>query len=98
METIIWLMLLATIGYVVWKFWWPKADVNKDGKVDTADVTATVEKAVTVLDVNKDGKIDTVDANIVVEKTAEKVKKTAVNVKKSAGKVVKKAGRPKKTV
>lgn len=109
METIIWLAVLAAAAYIVWKFVLPKADVNNDGKVDAADVTATVEKATTVLDVNKDGKVDKADAGAAVEKVAEKAKKnvakaadkTAAKVKKTAEKtadaVVKKAGRPKKT-
>ena len=106
METIIWLAVLAAVGFVVWKFVWPKADVNSDGKVDAADVKATVEKATTSLDVNKDGKVDKADANAVVGKVAEKAKKNvakatdkaAAKVKKNVDKAVKKAGRPKKTV
>jgi predicted negative regulator of RcsB-dependent stress response len=67
MDIIIIAIVIATLGYVAWKFW-PKADVNNDGKVDAADVK-------TVADVNNDGKVDVADAVEVVKKATTRAKK-----------------------
>ena len=69
METIVTLVVIGVLAYVAWTFW-PKADVNGDGKVDAADVKAAA-------DVNKDGKVDAADAVEVVKKTATRAKKVA---------------------
>jgi hypothetical protein len=83
MDNIIWIVLIAIAGFALWYYVWPKADVNKDGKVDSADAVAAVTK---VADVNQDGKVDTADAVEVVKKTTRKTKavaaKVAVAVKK----------------
>ena len=68
-------------------------DVNKDGKVDTADVKAAVQNVVCGVkadaDVNKDGKVDSSDVKAVKEKAKSSAKKAAnkakETVKKSAG-------------
>jgi hypothetical protein len=87
-NTIVWTIIIGVV--VIWafyKFVWPKADVNKDGKVDSADAAAAVTK---VADVNQDGKVDTADAVEVVKKTTRKTKavaaKVAVAVKKPRAK------------
>jgi hypothetical protein len=87
MDNIIWIVLIAIAGFALWYYVWPKADVNKDGKVDSADAVAAVTK---VADVNQDGKVDTADAVEVVKKTTRKTKavaaKVAVVVKKPRAK------------
>jgi hypothetical protein len=87
MDNIIWIVLIAIAGFALWYYVWPKADVNKDGKVDSADAVAAVTK---VADVNQDGKVDTADAVEVVKKTTRKTKavaaKVAVAVKKPRAK------------
>jgi hypothetical protein len=87
MDNIIWIVLIAIAGFALWYYIWPKADVNKDGKVDSADAVAAVTK---VADVNQDGKVDTADAVEVVKKTTRKTKavaaKVAVAVKKPRAK------------
>lgn len=70
MDTIIWVVLIAVAGFAFWKYAWPKADVNGDGKVDAADIKAAA-------DVNKDGKVDAKDAVAAVKKTAARAKKVA---------------------
>jgi len=69
MDTIVTLVVIGVLAYAAWKFW-PKADVNGDGKVDAADVKAAA-------DVNKDGKVDGADAVEAVKKTATRAKKVA---------------------
>lgn len=111
MDTIITIAVVAGVVWVIYKYVWPKGDVNNDGKVDINDVKSTVTS---VADVNKDGKVDVADAAVVAEKVVEKAKtatKKAADVNKD-GKVdkadakaavskakaaVKKPGRPKKT-
>jgi len=87
MDNIIWIVLIAIAGFALWYYVWPKADVNKDGKVDSADAVAAVTK---VADVNQDGKVDAADAVEVVKKTTRKTKavaaKVAVAVKKPRAK------------
>jgi hypothetical protein len=87
MDNIIWIVLIAIAGFALWYYVWPKADVNKDGKVDSADAVAAITK---VADVNQDGKVDTADAVEVVKKTTRKTKavaaKVAVAVKKPRAK------------
>jgi hypothetical protein len=87
MDNIIWIVLIAIAGFALWYYVWPKADVNKDGKVDSTDAVAAVTK---VADVNQDGKVDTADAVEVVKKTTRKTKavaaKVAVAVKKPRAK------------
>ena len=80
MDTIVTLVIVGVLAYVAWTFW-PKADVNGDGKVDAADVKSAA-------DVNKDGKVDAKDAVEVVKKTATRAKKVAT---KTATKAVAKA-------
>jgi hypothetical protein len=77
MDNIIWIVLIAIAGFALWYYVWPKADVNKDGKVDSADAVAAVTK---VADVNQDGKVDTADAVEVVKKTTRKTKEVAAKV------------------
>lgn len=77
MDNIIWFGLIAIAGFALWYYVWPKADVNKDGKVDAADAAAAVTK---VADVNQDGKVDTADAVEVVKKTTRKTKAVATKV------------------
>lgn len=67
MDIIVIAIVIAVLGYTAWKFW-PKADVNNDGKVDVADVK-------TVADVNNDGKVDIADAVEAVKKTTTRAKK-----------------------
>lgn len=70
-STIVWTLIVgAAVVWAVWKWVWPKADVNGDGKVDVADAKAAA-------DVNKDGKVDGADAVEVVKKTATRAKKVA---------------------
>ena len=87
MDNIIWIVLIAIAGFALWYYVWPKADVNKDGKVDSADAVAAVTK---VADVNQDGKVDTADAVEAIKKTTRKTKavaaKVAVAVKKPRAK------------
>jgi hypothetical protein len=81
------------------------ADVNQDGKVDFADVTAAVEKTVEtvteVADANKDGKVDAADVKVVATKAKATAKKTATKakatVKKAATKAASTRGRKPKT-
>jgi hypothetical protein len=65
MDNIIWIVLIAIAGFALWYYVWPKADVNKDGKVDSADAVAAVTK---VADVNQDGKVNVADASEVITK------------------------------
>ena len=46
MDIIVTTIVIAVLGYVAWKFW-PKADVNNDGKVDIADAVEVVKKTTT---------------------------------------------------
>jgi hypothetical protein len=77
MDNIIWIVLIGIAGFALWYYVWPKADVNKDGKVDSADAVAAVTK---VADVNQDGKVDIADAVEVVKKTTRKTKAAATKV------------------
>ena len=87
MDNIIWIVLIVIAGFALWYYVWPKADVNKDGKVDATDAVAAVTK---VADVNQDGKVDVADAVEAVKKTTRKTKavaaKVAVAVKKPRAK------------
>ena len=77
-NTIVWTIIIgAVVIWAFYKFVWPKADVNQDGKVDSADAVAAVTK---VADVNQDGKVDTADAVEVVKKTTRKTKAVAAEV------------------
>jgi len=80
-NTIAWTLIVVAAGaWAFWKFVWPKADVNGDGKVDAADAKAAA-------DLNKDGKVDAADAVVAVKKTAARAKKVATkNVAKVAAK------------
>lgn len=73
-------------------------DVNKDGKVDSADVKAAVQNVVCgvkeTADANKDGKVDAADVKVVAEKAKAGAKKAAVKAKEA---VAKKAGRKPKS-
>lgn len=76
---------VAVLGYVAWK-WWPKADLNNDGKVDVKDAEVAVKKAVNeALDVNNDGKVDVKDAKeavaVVTAKATKAATKAATKVK-----------------
>lgn len=70
-------------------------DVNKDGKVDSADVKAAVQNVVCgvqeTADVNKDGKVDSTDAKAVVETAKAGAKKAATKTKAATKKVADKA-------
>lgn len=90
MDSIIWIVLIAVAGFAFWKYAWPKADVNQDGKVDAADASAVVTK---VADVNHDGKVDVTDAVEAVKKTTRRAKTVAVKAtEKSKSSKVKKNG------
>ena len=68
-NTIVWTIIIgAVVIWAFYKFVWPKADVNHDGKVDSADAVAAVTN---VADVNKDGKVDVADAVVAVTKVAD---------------------------
>ena len=89
METILALVAIAVLGAAVW-YYWPRKDINNDGKVNVSDVKDQITDAVTsVADVNRDGAVNKDDAKKVVETAAAKVKKTAAKVEKAA--------KPKKT-
>ena len=76
--TIVWTIVIGAVAiWAVYKFMMPKADVNNDGKVDSADAVAAVTK---VADVNQDGKVDVADAVEVVKKTTRKTKAVATKV------------------
>jgi len=74
-------------------------DVNKDGKVDTADIKAAVQNVVTgakeTADVNKDGKVDAADAKAVQEKVKTVAKKTTAKAKETAKKATTRGRQPK---
>lgn len=76
-DTIIWTVIILGAAYAAWKFW-PSADVNKDGKVDGADVKEVVKQ---VADVNKDGQVNTDDVKAVATKVKKTATKTASKVK-----------------
>lgn len=44
MELILTLVVVAVIGFVLYKQFGPKLDTNKDGKIDQAEVKAAVEE------------------------------------------------------
>jgi F0F1-type ATP synthase membrane subunit b/b' len=70
-NTIAWTLIVgAAAVWAFWKFVWPKADANGDGKIDASDIKAAA-------DVNKDGKVDAKDAVEVVKKTTARAKKVA---------------------
>ena len=46
MEIIVIAIVIAVLGYGAWKYW-PKADINKDGKIDAADAVEAVKKTTT---------------------------------------------------
>jgi hypothetical protein len=83
MEIILALVAIAVLGAIAW-YYWPRNDVNNDGKVNTKDVKDQITDAVTsVVDVNRDGAVNKDDAKKAVEVTASKVKKTAAKVERA---------------
>ncbi len=76
-DTIVWAIIFGGVILAAWKYW-PKADVNNDGKVDGADVKAAVKQ---VADVNKDGAVNVADAKAVATKVKRTATKTATKVK-----------------
>ena len=87
------LLLLAVVGYVVYRVVNDKTDAAFETKVETA-VTEVKAEVKEVLDVNKDGKVDLADAK-------EAGKKVKAGAKKAAGKAkdaAKKVKKPKLTV
>ena len=93
MEILIGLIVLVAVGYLLYVNNSKKPlDLNKDGKVDSADAKAAVDKVVSAADLNQDGKVDIADAVEAVKKTKRKAKETAEKVKTA----VKKTAKPKK--
>ncbi len=94
MEIIIAVVVIVAIGAIFYFNRDTGVDVNKDGKVDLADVKAavtnTVEGVKTTADVNKDGKVDAADAKAAGTAVKKTVKKAATKartaVKKAAPK------------
>lgn len=78
-------LFVLAVGALVVGIWyfWPKADVNKDGKVDVADVKAAA-------DVNNDGKVNVEDAKVVVEKAKGTAKKAGAKAKATVKKATSK--------
>jgi len=68
MDVIVTVIIIAALGYAAWKFW-PKADVNKDGKVDADDAVEVVKKTTT-------------RAKKVVDKNATKIASRSKKVEK----------------
>jgi len=74
-------------------------DVNKDGKVDSADVKAAVQNVVCgvkeTADANKDGKVDAADVAVVKEKAKAVAKKTTAKAKETVKKAAPRGRKPK---
>jgi len=82
------LLLLAVVGYVVYRVVNDKTDAAFETKVETA-VTEVKAEVKEVLDVNKDGKVDLADAKAAGKKVKAAGKKAAAKVKKPKLKVAK---------
>ena len=110
MELIITAAVLLGLLYVGWKYW-PKADVNQDGKVDATDAKVLVAKAEAKVEAEVKEVVAKVEAEVKEEvakvgaaakktatKAKETVKKTATKAKEKVATATKKSpGRPKKT-
>lgn len=73
-------IVVVAFAFLLWYFW-PKTDVNGDGKIDLADAKAKA-------DLNGDGKVNAADVKVAATETVAKVEKT---VAKAATKVAEKA-------
>jgi hypothetical protein len=99
MEILLAIVVIVVIGALIYFNRNNKGlDVNKDGKIDSADVKAAVQNVVCgvkeTADVNKDGKVDAADAAVVVEKAKTEVKKAATKAKTAAKKVTTRGRKP----
>jgi hypothetical protein len=72
METIIGILIIAAVGYVVWKMI-TKKETAAEAVTEVAQEAKAVDKD--VADVNNDGKVDVKDSVAVVEKVKAEVKK-----------------------
>ena len=82
-------LISLVVAFIAIAFYYNRSskslDINKDGKVDTADVKAAVQNVVCgvqeTADVNKDGKVDSADAKVVVENVKTTAKKASSKTK-----------------
>lgn len=84
MDIIAWTIMILVVGWVFWKWVWPKADVNITALTEAMKVKK--EELKDVADVNQNGKIDVADAKEVVKKAvttrAKRVTTKTTRVKK----------------
>ncbi len=100
MEILIIIAVVVAVGAFVYYNRSSKGlDVNKDGKVDSADAKAAVQNVVegvkATADVNKDGKVDAGDVAVVKEKAKAGAKKAVAKAKDTAKKASNRGRKPK---
>jgi hypothetical protein len=96
MESLLAIVVVVVVGALIYFNRKSKSlDVNKDGKVDSADVKVAIQNVAAGIkataDVNKDGKVDAADVKVVTKTAKVQVKKAVAKATAKPKSAVKKA-------